>query len=103
MCPLKPSIWRVVTLYLSCVVLPETRVPQVQELGQQLAMHAAGMRPQYLDRASVPPAAVERERALLREQVTQPASCLSFVSELCYALIHAAEGAGEAACLPVLV
>ena len=31
-------------------------------------MHAAGMRPQYLDCASVPEAALQRERQLLAEQ-----------------------------------
>ena len=31
-------------------------------------MHAAGMRPSFLDRASVPEAALQRERLLLSEQ-----------------------------------
>jgi elongation factor Ts len=37
-------------------------------LGRQLAMHVAAARPLYLDRASVPAAALERERAILRDQ-----------------------------------
>jgi elongation factor Ts len=37
-------------------------------LGRQLAMHVAAANPQYLDQASVPDAALERERAVLREQ-----------------------------------
>jgi elongation factor Ts len=37
-------------------------------LGRQLAMHVAAANPQYLDIASVDPAALERERAVLREQ-----------------------------------
>jgi elongation factor Ts len=38
------------------------------ELGKQLAMHVAAANPLYLDIASVPPAALERERDVLREQ-----------------------------------
>jgi elongation factor Ts len=37
-------------------------------LGRQLAMHVAAANPQYLDVASVPAAAIERERAVLRDQ-----------------------------------
>jgi elongation factor Ts len=37
-------------------------------LGRQLAMHVAAANPQYLDTASVDPAALERERSVLREQ-----------------------------------
>ena len=37
-------------------------------LGRQLAMHVAAANPQYLDQASVSPAALDRERAVLREQ-----------------------------------
>jgi len=39
--------------------------------GRQLAMHVAAANPQYLDVASVDPAAVERERAVLRERARQ--------------------------------
>jgi elongation factor Ts len=38
------------------------------DLGRQLAMHVAAASPLYLDIASVPPAALERERGVLREQ-----------------------------------
>ncbi|MGH7031824.1 MAG: translation elongation factor Ts, partial [Stellaceae bacterium] len=38
------------------------------DLGKQLAMHVAAANPLYLDIASVPPAALERERDVLREQ-----------------------------------
>ena len=38
------------------------------ELGRQLAMHVAAASPLYLDIAAVPQAALERERAVLREQ-----------------------------------
>jgi len=37
-------------------------------LGRQLAMHVAAANPQYLDIGSVDPAALERERNVLREQ-----------------------------------
>jgi elongation factor Ts len=37
-------------------------------LGRQLAMHVAAANPSYLDIAAVPAAALERERAVLREQ-----------------------------------
>ena len=38
------------------------------DLGRQLAMHVAAAAPLYLDVASVPPAALERERNVLAEQ-----------------------------------
>ena len=41
---------------------------QLAELGKQLAMHVAAANPLYLDTASVPQAALDRERAVLREQ-----------------------------------
>jgi len=43
-------------------------VRQLAELGKQLAMHVAAANPLYLDTASVPQAALDRERAVLREQ-----------------------------------
>jgi elongation factor Ts len=39
-------------------------------LGRQLAMHVAAANPQYLDQASVPTAALDRERAVLRDQAS---------------------------------
>jgi elongation factor Ts len=41
---------------------------RLAELGKQLAMHIAAVNPLYLDIASVPQAALDRERAVLREQ-----------------------------------
>ena len=41
------------------------------ELGRPLAMHVAAQNPQALDIASVDPAALERERAILRDQARQ--------------------------------
>src|SRR5262249_54927746 len=40
-------------------------------LGRQLAMHVAAANPQYLDQASVPSAALDRERAVLRDQALE--------------------------------
>ncbi len=40
-------------------------------LGRQLAMHVAAANPLYLDIASVDPAALERERGVLREQARE--------------------------------
>ncbi|HTT78675.1 MAG TPA: translation elongation factor Ts [Stellaceae bacterium] len=40
----------------------------VATLGRQLAMHVAAANPLYLDTAAVPAAALDRERAVLREQ-----------------------------------
>jgi len=37
-------------------------------LGRQLAMHVAAANPQHLDQGSVPAAALDRERAILRDQ-----------------------------------
>jgi elongation factor Ts len=44
------------------------RADQLNELGRQLAMHVAAANPLYLDIASVPAAALARERDVLREQ-----------------------------------
>jgi elongation factor Ts len=42
-------------------------------IGKQLAMHIAAANPQYLDIASVPQSALDRERAVLREQASASA------------------------------
>ena len=44
---------------------------KLAELGRPLAMHVAAANPQYLDVASVDTTAVERERAILRDQARQ--------------------------------
>jgi elongation factor Ts len=41
------------------------------ELGKKIAMHVAAARPEALDVASVDPAALEREKAILQEQAAQ--------------------------------
>jgi len=40
----------------------------IETLGRQLAMHVAAANPQYLDTSAVPGSALDRERAVLREQ-----------------------------------
>jgi elongation factor Ts len=51
------------------VALESAAAPEaLAGLGRQLAMHVAAASPLYLDIAAVPPAALERERAVLREQ-----------------------------------
>jgi elongation factor Ts len=55
---------------IGVIVALESAGPQaaLADLGRQLAMHVAAASPLYLDIASVPPAALERERGVLREQ-----------------------------------
>jgi elongation factor Ts len=51
-------------------------------LGRQLAMHVAAANPQYLDIASVPAAALDRERAVLREQAAGSGKSEDIVSRM---------------------
>jgi elongation factor Ts len=55
---------------IGVIVALESSAPQsaLADLGRQLAMHVAAASPLYLDIASVPAAALERERGVLREQ-----------------------------------
>lgn len=41
---------------------------KLQTLGKQIAMHVAAANPEFLDSSSVDPAALEREKAVLRDQ-----------------------------------
>lgn len=50
--------------------LPASGVAEAAELAQGVAMHAAGMRPLYLDRADVPAEALQRERQVLSAQAS---------------------------------
>ena len=62
---LGPGIGRIGVI----VVLSSSAPPdQLASLGKQLAMHVAAANPLYLDIASVPQAALDRERDVLREQ-----------------------------------
>jgi elongation factor Ts len=51
-------------------------------LGRQLAMHVAAANPQYLDQASVPAAALDRERAVLREQAGSTGKSADIVEKM---------------------
>ncbi len=51
-------------------------------LGRQLAMHVAAANPLYLDIAAVPAAALERERAVLREQAKASAKTEAIVEKM---------------------
>jgi elongation factor Ts len=54
------------------VALESTGKKDVLEpLGKQIAMHVAAAFPQFLDRSSVDASAIERERAVLRDQAKQ--------------------------------
>lgn len=52
------------------------------DLGRQLAMHVAAAAPLYLDIASVPPAALDRERAVLREQASASGKAEGIVARM---------------------
>jgi elongation factor Ts len=62
---LGPGIGKIGVLVTLASTAPAEKL---RELGKQLAMHVAAANPLYLDIASVPPAALERERDVLREQ-----------------------------------
>lgn len=49
-------------------MLSQAIKPQVAELSHNLAMHAVGMRAQYLSRDAVPASVLEHERGVLTEQ-----------------------------------
>ena len=51
-------------------------------LGRQLAMHVAAANPQYLDQTSVPAAALDRERAVLREQAGSTGKSADIVEKM---------------------
>jgi elongation factor Ts len=51
-------------------------------LGRQLAMHVAAANPQYLDQASVPASALDRERAVLREQALESGKAADIVDRM---------------------
>jgi len=51
-------------------------------LGRQLAMHIAAANPQYLDQSSVSAAALDRERAVLRDQALESGKSLDIVDRM---------------------
>jgi len=69
---LRPGLGRIASLVL---LEPENNQPlqqevkaEVDKVGQQLAMHAAGMRPLFLNRSVVPEEILDHERNTLRQQ-----------------------------------
>jgi elongation factor Ts len=50
--------------------------------GRQLAMHIAAANPQYLDQSSVPAAALDRERAVLRGQALESGKAADIVDRM---------------------
>ena len=54
----------------------------IATLGRQLAMHVAAAKPLYLDIAAVPAAALERERAVLKEQAQATAKTEAIVERM---------------------
>jgi elongation factor Ts len=57
-------------------------VDQLAGLGKQLAMHIAAANPLYLDIASIPQAALDRERDVLREQARASGKADSVVERM---------------------
>jgi len=55
---------------------------ELSPLGRQLAMHVAAANPQYLDEASVPASALDRERAVLREQALESGKAAAIVDRM---------------------
>jgi elongation factor Ts len=55
---------------------------QLAPLGKQLAMHVAAANPLYLDIASVPQAALDRERNVLREQARESGKSDSIIDRM---------------------
>jgi|SRR5579864_855566 len=55
---------------------------KLADVGRPLAMHVAAANPQYLDVASVDSAAVERERAILRDQARQTGKADAIIEKM---------------------
>jgi elongation factor Ts len=65
------------------VVLTSSAPPEeLAVLGKQLAMHVAATNPLYLDIASVPQAALDRERDVLREQARASGKSESIIEKM---------------------
>ncbi|KAF5834737.1 elongation factor TS-domain-containing protein [Dunaliella salina] len=69
-----PGLGRIASLVL---LEPKSRIPlrqenweKVDKVGQQLAMHVAGMRPLYLHRKLIPDEIVDHERMTIRHQAS---------------------------------
>ena len=55
---------------------------QASELASGISMHAAGLRPLYLDWSSVPEEALKRERQLLTEQAARSGKSEAMVAKV---------------------
>jgi elongation factor Ts len=76
---LGPGIGRIGVI----VVLTSSAPPHaLATLGKQLAMHVAAANPLYLDIASVPQAALDRERSVLREQALASGKSESIIERM---------------------
>jgi elongation factor Ts len=76
---LGPGIGRIgVIIALGSAAPPERLAP----IGKQLAMHVAAANPLYLDIASVPQAALDRERNVLREQARESGKSDSIIERM---------------------
>jgi elongation factor Ts len=69
---------------IGVLVALESDAPEdvLAPLGRQLAMHVAAANPQYLDQLSVPAVALERERAVLREQAATTGKAADIVEKM---------------------
>jgi elongation factor Ts len=76
---LGPGIGRI-----GVIVVLTSRAPpdELAALGKQLAMHVAAANPLYLDTASVPQAALDRERDVLREQARASGKSESIIEKM---------------------
>jgi elongation factor Ts len=76
---LGPGVGRIGVL----VALASNAPPEkLADLGKQLAMHVAAANPLYLDIPSVPAAALDRERAVLREQARESGKSEAIVERM---------------------
>jgi elongation factor Ts len=76
---LGPSIGKIGVIIALGSVAP---TDQLAPLGKQLAMHVAAANPLYLDIASVPQAALDRERNVLREQAGATGKSQSIIDRM---------------------
>jgi elongation factor Ts len=69
---------------IGVLVALESAAPEdvLASLGRQLAMHVAAANPQYLDAASVPAAALDRERDVLRQQALESGKAADVVDRM---------------------
>ncbi|MDQ2801370.1 MAG: translation elongation factor Ts [Pseudomonadota bacterium] len=63
--PLRPGLGRIGVVV---AVAASSELEGLELLGRQVGMHVAASRPEWIDVASVDPASLDRERAILREQ-----------------------------------